>query len=209
MTDPGMQGIDAPAEVVARIRETEGKGARVMVAVAGPPGAGKSTVSAALARALPEAAILPMDGFHLDNETLRARDLFARKGAPETFDVSGLRALLERVRAGGEVRVPTFDRAADCVVPGGDVIPEAASIVIVEGNYLLLDEEGWRALHPFWDLTVMIDVPEDVLERRLVQRWLDHGLAPEAALARARQNDLPNAARVRTASVTADLVWRQ
>ncbi|MEW9920122.1 phosphoribulokinase [Marimonas sp. MJW-29] len=201
--------LDLPQDIVTAIaRAAEGR-ERIVVAIAGPPGAGKSTVSEALARALDGAAVLPMDGFHLDNDTLRDMGLLHRKGAPQTFDTKGLHALLQRIRQGGDVPVPTFDRAADAVVPDGAVIPAAARIVLVEGNYLLLDAPGWRDLHPFWDLTVAIEVPRAELEKRLIQRWLDHGLSPEDARRRAEGNDLPNADTVRTGSITPDLVFRQ
>ncbi|WP_179379389.1 nucleoside/nucleotide kinase family protein [Jannaschia marina] len=181
---------------------------RRLIAVAGPPAAGKSTVTAPLAAALTRAGraaqVVPMDGFHLDNATLDARGLRARKGAPETFDVAGLLALVRAIRAGGDVPFPTFDRAADATVPNGGLF--TAEIALVEGNYLLLDEAPWRALHPLWDATVMLDVPEGVLRDRLLRRWTDLGFDVDTARARAGANDLPNARRVRDGSIAADHV---
>lgn len=185
-------------------KRTQGKD-RVLVAISGPPGSGKSTIAEALVTAREDAALLPMDGFHLDNSTLRQRDLLHRKGAPETFDTDGLCALLRQVRAGASVPVPTFDRAADCVIPDGGLIRAEDGVVVVEGNYLLLDRPGWQALHPFWDLTIALEVPRDVLEQRLIARWRAHGLSPEAARTRVDANDLPNADMVQTQSITADL----
>ena len=82
----------------------------------------------------------------------------------------------------------------------------SARIRIVEGNYLLLDEPGWRDLARHFDMTVFLEVPERELERRLVQRWLDHGHDAQAARARAQANDIPNARRVAAGSRPADLV---
>lgn len=177
--------------------------ARLIVAVAGPPGAGKSTLAETLLATLDEAALIAMDGFHLDNEALQTRGLLHRKGAPETFDVKGFTFLIEQVRNGEDVTVPKFDRDRDCVVPDGGRIDAGCRIVIVEGNYLLLDTPGWRDLHQFWDMSVMLDVPEAELERRLVQRWLDHGLSPADATRRAGENDMINARTVRDRSVGA------
>lgn len=180
---------------------------RRLVALAGPPASGKSTVAerlaAEVARLGRSAQVVPMDGFHLDNATLDARGLRARKGAPETFDVARLLTLVREVRAGGAVSYPTFDRAADATVPGGGLL--GADIAIFEGNYLLLDEGPWRALHPFWEVTAMLDVPEAELRARLVSRWRAHGLSEAAALARAEENDLPNGRRVLARSVVADV----
>ncbi|SFI47709.1 phosphoribulokinase [Jannaschia pohangensis] len=180
---------------------------RRVVALAGPPAAGKSTTAEALARSVTElgrpAQVVPMDGFHLDNAALDALGLRARKGAPETFDAAGLIRLVAALRAGGAVAYPTFDRAADATVPDGGQF--AADIALVEGNYLLLDEDPWRDLHPMWDLSVMIDVSEATLRDRLIDRWTGHGFAPDAALAKAEGNDLPNARRVLRDSITPDL----
>ena len=178
---------------------------RRIVAVAGPPGAGKSTLAAALVAGRSDAALVEMDGFHLDNPVLEARGLMARKGAPETFDADGFVAAVARLRAGGEVVLPAFDRGRDLAVAGARVVPEAARILVVEGNYLLLDRAPWDALLPMFDLTVSVDPGEEVIRDRLIARWRGHGLDEAAALARAEGNDLPNAALIRAESVPAQV----
>lgn len=173
---------------------------RILVAIAGAPGSGKSTLSAEVARRLNAqkvtTEVVPMDGFHLDNAVLDARGLRARKGAPETFDAAGFLHLIRRLRAGDEVVAPLFDRSRDIAVAGAQVVPAAARVVLCEGNYLLFDEAPWRHLAALWDLTVRLDVPLADLRHRLIQRWLDHGLSSAAATRRAESNDIPNALRV-------------
>jgi len=197
---------DIAARIVERARGLN----RIIIALAGPPGAGKSTLSARLLAALPagEAALVPMDGFHFDNAVLDALGLRNRKGAPETFDCAGLVATLQRIRSGeGDVVVPLFDREADLARAGAAVIPAEARLILVEGNYLLLDRAPWSELAPLFDLTIFIDVPMTELERRLLARWTDLGRSEEAARAWVEGNDLPNARLVIEGSRQADILW--
>lgn len=186
-----------------------GQGRR-LIAVAGPPATGKSTLSAILAERLTAcgrpAAVTPMDGFHLDNDEIQLIGMTGRKGAPETFDLTGFHSFLDRLRRGGEVSYPLFDRAGDRTLPGAGRIDERTDIAVVEGNYLLLDEPGWAALRPLWDLTVWIDTPIPVLRARLIDRWRKHGLSSRVAAIRAGSNDIPNAKRVIAGSRPADMI---
>jgi pantothenate kinase len=185
---------------------------RHIIAIAGAPGSGKSTFSAYLAdrlnlRQRGAAAVVPMDGFHYDDGLLRAQNTLARKGAPFTFDVGGMYALLHRLKANteAEIAVPVFDRNLEISRAAARLIARDTPLLLVEGNYLLLDQPPWTALRPLFDMTVFLSVTLDVLETRLVQRWIDHGLTPDAACARARDNDLANAKLVLTHSTAADL----
>lgn len=186
---------------------------RVVVAVAGAPGSGKSTFSDRLVAHLNQttaggAALLPMDGYHYDDAILIERNLRAVKGAPETFDVFGLFHMLERLRANreDEIAVPVFDRALEIARAGARIIPCAVRIVVVEGNYLLLRDEPWPRLQEMFDITVMLEAGEDVVRKRLMKRWLDHGFAAPEAAAKVEGNDLPNGRRVAADSRPADFV---
>ncbi len=199
-----------PQELAALVRAgaEEAGQKRFLVALAGPPGAGKSTLAAALVQALGAGArAVPMDGFHYDDGILIARGQRDRKGAPETFDVHGFLHLLTRLRHEDEVAIPLFDRDLEISRAGADVVTAADRILVVEGNWLLLDEEPWRQAR--YDLTVWIDVPEAELDRRLVARWAHHGKTAEAARAWIDGNDLPNIRRAVAGSRKADAVLSQ
>lgn len=186
------------------------KGRRI-IAIAGAPGSGKSTLSDDLANALnlrrPESsAVVPMDSFHFDDAVLCARDTHARKGARFTFDVGGMAALLGRLKQNteAEIAVLVFDRTLEISRAGGRLISKDKALLLVEGNYQLLDQSPWAALRPIYDLTVFLHVPLADLEKRLVQRWKDYGLDPIAARKRVLDNDLENAKPVESLSVVAD-----
>ncbi|MGB3406843.1 MAG: hypothetical protein WBA67_05055 [Jannaschia sp.] len=193
--------LDPLADLVARINALPG--ARVVVAMVGPPASGKSTLAETLAERS-GGRVLPMDGFHLDDRVLGPRGLLPRKGAPETFDLGGLSRTLTALRSGVEVVHPVFDRSREIAIAGAGVIPAACRVVVVEGNWLLLDVPGWRELGP-WDLTVRLEVPEEALRARLEDRWAH--LTPKARVAKIDDNDLPNARLMRDRSRVADVVF--
>lgn len=199
---------------IAQVRAQTSAEKRLMIAIAGPPASGKTTLAGALVDAInnrepadpPVAALLPMDGFHLDNAVLDEMGLRAVKGAPQTFDADGYIALVRSVReATTDILCPGFDRTIDAVVPDDLSIPAGTRIVIAEGNYLLLTADPWHQLKSLFDTTIALTPPLAELERRLIDRWLAHGHDQDAAEKRARGNDLVNAETVLTSSQTADL----
>jgi fructokinase len=181
---------------------------RKLIAISGPPGSGKSTLAQSVVSELQRrdlgAVVMPMDGFHLDDRILTARGLLPRKGAPETFDFGGFVTAIGRVCSEEYVILPVFDRSREIAIAGAEEITLKTTIVVVEGNYLCLDEAPWRDLNSFWDYSVFLDVPLVELERRLVQRWLDKGFGSEAARGKAQGNDIPNALRVIAAVYSVD-----
>ncbi len=175
------------------------KTGRVIAAIAGAPGSGKSTVADQLADLLNArqpglAAVLPMDGYHYDDLYLAPAGLRPRKGAAGTFDVGGFRHTLNRLRARDEafVAVPVFDRAIEIARAGARMISADVPVIIAEGNYLLLGQEPWAELRPLFDVAVLLDVPEAVLNDRLIARWKHYNLTPEETQQRLELNDLPN-----------------
>ena len=184
---------------------------RVIVAVAGAPGSGKSTFAAELARRLSargkRGVVVPMDGFHLDNTVLEARSLLPRKGAPETFDAQGFVRLIRAIKAQEDVFAPSFDRMRDLSVAGAIAVPADASYVIAEGNYLMFDESPWSELAGLWDVSIRLDVPMPELRARLIQRWLSQNLSRAVATRRAEGNDIPNAQRVIAKALPCDFTF--
>lgn len=208
-----MPDVAVPSDLLDRLLSLEG-GGRKLVAVVGAPGSGKSTLAEALEGRLRAAgvasAVLPMDGFHYDDALLHQMGLHPRKGAPETYDVAGLSHLLARLRANTEpqVCVPVFDRALEISRNAARMIPTSVDLLIVEGNYLLLDTPGWRDLRDHFDLTVMLHVPEAELRARLWARWQRHGIPDADIPAKVEGNDLRNGLTVLNQSRDADHVIR-
>jgi pantothenate kinase len=191
------------------IENSEGR-KRYIVAIAGPPGAGKSTFAQALLLLLKEksiqAKIISMDGFHLDNSILADRNLLDRKGAPATFDTAGFIHLMNRLtNFEDDVVIPEFDRNKDLSIAGSSIISTKDKVLIVEGNYLLIEEEPWTKLKKTWDQTIFINPGIDTLEQRLLNRWLRYGLDTQDAKKRTLSNDLPNARYVLEKSSDSDI----
>lgn len=196
------------AHAASTIFKRAGKAERFMVAIAGPPGSGKSTLAAALADLLPESSsiVVPMDGFHFDDVILAARGWSSRKGAAHTFDVAGLEVMLRRIRSREpDVAIPIFDRNMELSRAAAAIVDTDKRFILVEGLYLLLDEEPWSRLAPLFDFSIFIDVPRAELERRLVQRWREHGRSDDDARNWIDTNDLPNVERVLGKRRVADL----
>lgn len=198
-----------PPELLTRLLRLRSTG-RKLIAIAGAPASGKSFLGAALCDALCRegvaATLVPMDGFHLDNRILDARNLRTRKGAPETFDVAGFIALVQRLRMQAEVVYPLFDRSRDLSIAGAGMVPPGCEMVIIEGNYLLFDEKPWSDLAALWDFSIWLETAEETIRQRCIARWLAHGHDAEAARIRAEGNDLANARRIRAARLGADMV---
>ena len=179
---------------------------RQVIAIVGAPGAGKSTLVERLAESLDETAILPMDGFHYDDAVLHQMGRRPWKGAPDTFDVRGLRSTLARLRdpAEGPVAVPVFDRDLEISRGSARIIDAQARLILAEGNYLLLNAAPWPSLRPQFDLTIRIEVPEDELRRRLTRRWVGYGLTEAEIAFKLDENDLPNGRRIMREGVDPD-----
>ncbi len=192
--------------LVTKIKQHAESSPRVLIAVVGPPASGKSTFAESLRQDLGKhSCVLPMDGFHLDNTTLTNRGILHHKGAPHTFDVAAFVQLITTVKqAKTPIAYPTFDRSNDCVVTDGGCVAQTAKYIIVEGNYLLLNNGHWADVMPLWDISVYLHVPKKVLRQRLIDRWLYYGLSRQDAIKRAKNNDLKNAMIVKDTSAQAD-----
>lgn len=196
----------------------EEKGSRLVVMLAAPPGAGKSTLLSFLARLSREREgihpiqTIGMDGFHRRQEYLqhhfvhrdgRKVSLVEIKGAPVTFDLDRLRESVRKAAAGEKNGWPVYDRMLHN--PVEDAIRLDGEILLLEGNYLLLDEEGWRGLREYADYTISVSADEDLLRTRLIERRMKTGVAEDAAIRFVDFSDMPNVRLCLEKSLPADL----
>ncbi len=204
--------VSVPIGALRRLSDLMARGNRVLLGLVGPPGAGKSTVSLALATSLgPIAQVVPMDGFHLASSELVRLGRAERKGAPDTFDSAGFAALLTRIRDQRDdevVYAPEFRRDIEESVAGAIPIFGATEVIIVEGNYLLLDDARWGAVAALLDDVWYVEVADDLRRQRLVRRHESYGRSTEQAEAWVENTDEPNARLIATTKTRADFVLR-
>ncbi|MFS2166729.1 nucleoside/nucleotide kinase family protein [Variovorax sp. Varisp62] len=198
-TIPAQQIPSLPADSLARLQALMAGGQRRLLGLVGAPGAGKSTLAAALLRSVGAdcAQVVPMDGFHLANVELQRLGRAARKGAPDTFDSAGYVALLQRLREqrpdGGIVYAPEFRREIEEPIAGAIAVLPSTQLVITEGNYLLHDDGPWAGAAAMLDEVWYVDIDDAVREERLVRRHQQFGRSAEEARAWVASTDAPNA----------------
>lgn len=167
---------------------------RILVMLAAPPGAGKSTLVSFLEylakEIIPEKSFqsIGMDGFHRRQDYLLSNTVHMNgkeipmvdiKGAPITFDLDCLKAKIVEVSEGNLCKWPRYDRLLHN--PVEDAIMIDADIVLLEGNYLLLDLDGWGELSDYADYTISLSADEELLRERLITRRIATGVKPEDA----------------------------
>lgn len=181
------------------------KGRRILVFLAGPPAAGKSTLCRYLETLCPQIQTLGLDGFHyangyLESHFLNGMPLRKIKGAPETYDTDLLAEKLTQL-CGGNVRFPVYDRRLHDPIP--DAVEITGGIIVLEGNWLLLDTPPWNALNCDYSIFLRMDSPEQI--ERVVRRKVAGGFSEDAARAFAERNDRANIAACLAHSRRADL----
>ena len=193
---------------------------RILAFLAAPPATGKSTLLQFLERLTQEQDDLTriqtfgMDGFHHPNRYLETHTILRDgaeiplkniKGAPETFDVARLAAKLRAAKEGA-TPFPVYDRRIHDVVP--DALTVDAEILLVEGNWLLLDEEPWQGLRTLADYRLRIDAAPELLRARLIARKVQGGLSEAEATAFYEASDAANVLRFAAHAGAADEVWQ-
>jgi len=202
---------ELPASARIRANELIKRSGRALLGLVGPPGAGKSTLAAALqAEFASVAQVVPMDGFHLANVELERLGRRARKGAPDTFDAAGYVALLRRllVQADDEiVYAPEFRREIEEPIASAIPIHARTQLVITEGNYLLLDDGPWAEVRGLLDEIWYVDVDDSLRVDRLTQRHQQFGRSAEDAAAWVAGTDEPNARLIEASRARASFVF--
>ena len=196
---------------------------RYIIAIAGPPGCGKSSISHLFSYILKKefrinSKIIPLDGFHYDNNFLKSHNytkngriinLYDIKGAPETYNTNAFKDSIKKLIDGKKFYWPIYSRKIHNPVENGIEIVETDSIFIIEGNYLFLDESPWKELIPFYNLKIFIKSKEKFLRRRVIKRKIAGGYKKSEALKHYKISDKENIKRVLKNIAEFDILIKQ
>lgn len=192
-------------QALAKIQSAIGKPHRTLIALTGGPGSGKSTfseyVTSYFSTQQKQVISLSMDGFHLSKSQLNtlpnAEEAFARRGAPWTFNSA---AFIERIKAIRQnylkesILWPSFDHSLGDPIEDNICINKEAKVVLVEGLYLLHQQDGWQEAAALFDEHWFLDTPVDISIERLAQRHMKAwGFTHEQAMERINRSDSLNA----------------
>lgn len=174
---------------------------RFLLGITGIPGAGKSTLANSLMKNINEilhkeiAIVVPMDGFHYHNDILVTKGLLAVKGSFKTFDSEKFVALIKKIASEKVEKIycPAYDRNLHNPVDDSILIESKHKIIIVEGNYLLLDTCPWKELVDLFDESWFIDTPQAISKERLINRHIVTGRSASEAFHKVNSTDTPNA----------------
>lgn len=210
ISETPVTGLVLAQDYIERARALALTKTRSIIAIAGAPGSGKSTVARLLHEALSDiSVVVPMDGYHLSNKELERLGRKGRKGAPDTFDIWGYQSLIKRLKHqqdGEIVYAPEFYRTIDEPIAGSLPIFSHTPLVITEGNYLLLSQGGWQNTIPLFDESWFVNVPTNERQQRLIDRHCFFGRSLEDAKAWVENTDEPNARLVEQHSKDADVI---
>ena len=179
-----MKHSDELEKLASRLRRAHADNCTLVVGLTGSVACGKSTLAAALSDVLSKThrvENVSTDGFLCPNAELEARSLMMRKGFPESFDTSTMRAAIARVRVLPAV-FPVHSHEIYDIDPALARTLTPPDILILEGLGFSAPSMGDRSAgEP--DLLIYLDAETPHIENWFLDRFMQfwHAAANDPA----------------------------
>lgn len=209
-----MEDLPFLSEILSRFKKRN-ENRRFLIALVGPPAAGKSHLASILPGIIDHAlnasvtSTFAMDAYHMTNQALVAQGIHPHKGCHFTFDVKTFSEKLVEIKENpGEISCPIYNRSLGDPTPDAKTIGVSDKIILVEGNYLLLDIWPWNTLRYLFEYSIFIEVDQALQFQRLLKRHQASGKTIQEAEHKIHRTDFPNAELIRRYQHRADYVFR-
>lgn len=182
---------------------------RQIFTLSGPPGSGKSVVSAILNHIYTKNSLFTfvnvgMDAFHFSNSILAEKKLLDVKGRYDTYDTEQLLTKMTAFKNGGAVSFPYYSREDHNPIADHLSVDGKNILLMLEGQWLLRKAPEWDPIRELSPYNLFVSGSTDDMRENVIRRHIAGGRTPKDAMNFFAQNDLQNTKEVLENSANPD-----